>query len=77
MPFICIPAVLLGATSIERHITIDRTMYGSDQSASLEEIGLKRLVRDVRMIDKILGDGRKKVWTSELPAQKKLRQQLA
>ena len=74
---ICIPAVLLGATSIERHITIDRTMYGSDQSASLEEIGLKRLVRDVHMIDKILGDGRKKVWTSELPAQKKLRQQLA
>ncbi|MEE2600707.1 MAG: N-acetylneuraminate synthase family protein, partial [Thermoproteota archaeon] len=54
---ICLPAVVLGATSIERHITLDRTMYGSDQAASLEESGLNRLVRDVRMLEKILGDG--------------------
>ena len=73
---ICLPAVVLGATSIERHITLDRTMYGSDQAASLEESGLKRLVRDVRILEKILGDGKKRVWKSELPAQKKLRHKL-
>jgi len=70
---VCLPAVVLGATSIERHITLDRTMYGSDQPASLEPNGLQRLVRDVRNIEKILGDGKKRVWDSELPAQKKLR----
>ena len=74
---ICIPAVILGATSIERHITLGRTMYGSDQAASLEASGLQRLVRDIRLIDKILGDGKKRVWSSELPVQKKLRQKLA
>tara|TARA_Y100000310_G_C20703955_1_gene832895 strand:- start:4011 stop:4844 length:834 start_codon:yes stop_codon:yes gene_type:complete len=74
---ICVPAVLLGATSIERHITLDRTMYGSDQAASLEVSGLQRLVRDIRLIDKILGDGKKRIWPSEIPAQKKLRQKLA
>ena len=73
---ICLPAIVLGATSIERHITLDRTMYGSDQAASLEESGLNRLVRDVRMLEKILGDGKKRVWKSELPAQKKLRHKL-
>ena len=73
---ICLPAVVLGATSIERHITLDRTMYGADQAASLEESGLKRLVRDVRMLEKVLGDGKKRVWKSELPAQKKLRHKL-
>ena len=74
---ICIPAVILGATSIERHITLGRAMYGSDQAASLEVSGLQRLVRDIRLIDKILGDGKKRVWPSELPVQKKLRQKLA
>ena len=74
---ICIPAIILGATSIERHITLGRTMYGSDQAASLEASGLQRLVRDIRLIDKILGDGKKRVWSSELPAQKKLRKKLA
>tara|TARA_Y100000780_G_C13608127_1_gene387349 strand:- start:63 stop:896 length:834 start_codon:yes stop_codon:yes gene_type:complete len=74
---ICIPAIILGATSIERHITLGRTMYGSDQAASLEASGLQRLVRDIRLIDKILGDGKKRVWPSELPVQKKLRQKLA
>ena len=48
---ICVAAVLQGATSIERHITIDRTMYGSDQAASLEPEGLFRLVRDIRALD--------------------------
>ena len=74
---ICLPAVTLGASSIERHITLDRSMYGSDQAASLEEYGLQRLVRDIRMLDKALGDGKKRIWKSELPAQKKLRQKLA
>jgi len=71
---VCIPAVVLGATSIERHITLDRTMYGSDQSSSLEEPGLRRLVRDIKKIGLLLGDGKKRVWDSELPAMKKLRQ---
>ena len=74
---ICIPAVVLGATSIERHITLDRTLYGSDQAASLEESGLKRLVRDIKKIDSILGDGKKRVWKTELPVKKKLRQKFA
>ena len=71
---ICVTASLLGATSIERHITLDRTMYGSDQSASLEPEGLFRLVRDLRTIEKIQGDGKKKIWDSELPVRKKLRE---
>ena len=74
---LCVAAVLLGATSIERHITLDRTMYGSDQAASLEPEGLFRMVRDIRNIDKILGDGKKKIWDSEIPAMKKLREILA
>ena len=71
---VCITASLLGATSIERHITLDRTMYGSDQSASLEPEGLFRMVRDLRTIDKIQGDGKKRIWDSEIPAMKKLRE---
>ena len=70
---ICVSAVLLGATSVERHITLDRSMYGSDQAASLEPQGLVRLVRDLRRIDMIVGDGVKKVWPSEIPVMKKLR----
>tara|TARA_B100000745_G_scaffold300335_1_gene253873 strand:- start:935 stop:1765 length:831 start_codon:yes stop_codon:yes gene_type:complete len=70
---ICVCAVVLGATSIERHITLDRTMYGSDQAASLEPKGLERLIRDVRNIEKVLGDGKKRVWDSEIPVMKKLR----
>ena len=71
---ICMAAVLLGARSIERHITLDRSMYGSDQAASLEPSGLIRLVRDIRELDFVLGDGKKRIWDSELPAQKKLRE---
>ena len=74
---VSVVAVVIGATSVERHITLDRTMYGSDQAASLEPLGLQRLVRDVRYIDKILGSGKKQIWDSELPAMKKLRQVFA
>ena len=70
---ICICAVVLGAASIERHVTLDRTMYGSDQAASLEPRGLERLVRDVRNVERVLGDGKKRVWDSEIPVMKKLR----
>ena len=49
---------------------------GSTDIASLEESGLKRLVRDVRMLEKVLGNGKKRVWKSELPAQKKLQHKL-
>ena len=72
---VCVTAVVLGATSIERHITLDRTMYGSDQAASLEPLALKRMVRDVRAIEKLFVDGKKRIWDSELPAKKKLREQ--
>ena len=70
---VCIVAVMLGATSIERHITLDRSMYGSDQSASLEKAGLERLVRDIKRLEIIQGDGIKRIWDSELPVMKKLR----
>ncbi|MGH2611478.1 MAG: N-acetylneuraminate synthase family protein [Rhabdochlamydiaceae bacterium] len=70
---VCLTAVALGATSIERHITLDRSMYGSDQAASLEVPGLIRLVSDIRSVDKIMGDGIKRVWDSEIPVMKKLR----
>ena len=73
---VCITAVLMGATSIERHITLDRTMYGSDQAASLEPEGLFRMVRDVRTLENLLGDGKKRIWESEKPALKKLRERL-
>ena len=69
----CIVAATLGATSIERHITLDRSMYGSDQPASLEEKGLERMVRDVRRVETVLGDGIKRVFDSELPIKEKLR----
>ena len=71
---VCIPAVMIGASSIERHVTIDRTLYGHDQAASLEPPGLFRLVRDIRLIDKIMGDGKKRIWPSERIMMKKLRQ---
>jgi len=71
---VSIPAVMLGASSIERHVTFNRTWYGFDQAASLEPQGLRRLVRDIRLIEKVLGDGKKKIWPSEIPNKKKLRQ---
>ncbi|MFG2527290.1 N-acetylneuraminate synthase family protein [Streptomyces sp. NPDC048516] len=66
-------AVALGATFVERHITLDRAMWGSDQAASVEPGGLSRLVRDIRTIEESLGDGVKKVYESELGPMKKLR----
>jgi N-acetylneuraminate synthase len=66
-------AVALGATFVERHITLDRAMWGSDQAASVEPGGLQRLVRDIRTIETALGDGVKQVYESELGPMKKLR----
>tara|TARA_Y100000310_G_scaffold183516_1_gene183661 strand:+ start:5721 stop:6551 length:831 start_codon:yes stop_codon:yes gene_type:complete len=70
---ICVVAAVLGATSIERHITLSRSMYGSDQAVSLEKKGLIRMVNDVRRTKSTLGDGIKRVWDSEIPVMKKLR----
>lgn len=66
-------AVALGATFVERHITLDRAMWGSDQAASVEIQGIFRMVKDIRDIEKSLGDGIKKVYDSEQPSIKKLR----
>jgi N-acetylneuraminate synthase len=66
-------AVALGASFIERHITLDRAMWGTDQAASVEVIGFMRLVNNIRDIEKALGDGVKRVYDSELPQMKKLR----
>ena len=70
---ICITAVALGATSIERHITLDRAMYGSDQAASIEAGSLKSFVDTIRMIPVIKGDGIKKITDKEKIVRKKLR----
>ena len=70
---ISLAAVAMGATSIERHITMDRAMYGSDQVASLEPGGLIRLVRDIRIIDNAMGDGVKRVTKVEEAVRAKLR----
>jgi len=74
---VTIAAVALGATFIERHITLDRSMWGTDHSASLEPEGLKKLVRDIRNIELALGDGKKKVYDSEIPIRAKLRRVLS
>jgi N-acetylneuraminate synthase len=68
-----IVAAVLGAVAIERHITLDRTMYGSDQSASLEKPGLERIVRETRRIKTILGSGQKTVISEEEKMAYKLR----
>ena len=68
-----IAAVVLGACVVERHITLDRALWGSDQSASIEPIGFQRLVRDIRVVESAMGDGIKRVYKSELPIMKKLR----
>jgi len=66
-------AVVLGACLVERHITLDRAMWGSDQAASVEPMGLMRLVRDIRAIESALGDGIKRVYAGELAIRNKLR----
>ena len=70
-------AAALGITSLERHITLDRAMYGSDQSASVEPSGLRNLVGAIRKIEKAMGDGKKIVLEKEQSIAKKLRQHLA
>lgn len=66
-------AATIGANAVERHITTDRTLWGSDHAASLEPNGLFRMVRDIRQIPILMGDGVKKIYESELPILKKLR----
>lgn len=66
-------AVAFGANTVERHITVDRTNWGSDQAASLEMAGLYHLVRDIRQVPILLGDGNKVVYQSEKPIIEKLR----
>jgi N-acetylneuraminate synthase len=72
-----IAAVALGACFVERHITLDRALWGSDQAASIEPAGVVRLVRDIHVTESALGDGVKRVYDSELPIQRKLRRATA
>ena len=66
-------AIALGANTLERHITLDKTMYGSDQSASLEKQELEQLINDARCVEGILGDGMKRIIEGELKTEKSLR----
>lgn len=66
-------AIAMGACFIERHFTLDRAMWGSDQAASVEPQGMHRLVKDIRDIEQAFGDGIKKVYESEMSAKKRLR----
>jgi len=66
-------AAVLGACVIERHITLDRAMWGSDQAASVEPQGFARLIKDIRAVESAIGDGVKKVYASEVPIMQKLR----
>lgn len=68
-----VAAVALGACFVERHITLDRAMWGSDQSASVEPQGFERLVKYVRVVEEALGDGVKRVYESEVPFIRRLR----
>jgi N-acetylneuraminate synthase len=68
-----VAAVTLGACLVERHITLDRAMWGSDQAASVEPGGVRRLVKYIRVVEEALGDGVKTVYESELPSLEKLR----
>ncbi|CAN7462668.1 MULTISPECIES: N-acetylneuraminate synthase family protein [Microbacterium] len=70
---ISLAAVAIGAVAVERHITLDRTMWGSDHAASLEPTGLEHLVRDIRVIERATGDGVKRVFDSERAPMAKLR----
>ena len=70
---VSVAAAALGISSLERHITLDRTMYGSDQAASLETEGFKLMTQYIRIVESALGDGIKKI----LPAELKIREKLA
>jgi len=69
---VSVAAAALGITSLERHITLDRTMYGSDQSASLEIAGFRMLINYVRIVEEAMGDGEKKILQKEIEIRKKL-----
>jgi N-acetylneuraminate synthase len=68
-----VAAAAIGACVIERHITTDRSLWGSDHAASLEPNGINRLVRDIRLVETAMGDGVKRVVPSEIPIMQKLR----
>jgi N-acetylneuraminate synthase len=68
-----IAAMAIGACAVERHITLDRAMWGSDQAASVEPQGISHLVRDIRLVETAMGDGVKRVIEREVPIMKKLR----
>jgi sialic acid synthase SpsE len=68
-----VAAVALGACLVERHVTLDRAMWGTDQAASVEPQGMVRLVRDIRVVEAALGDGVKRVHASELASRTRLR----
>jgi N-acetylneuraminate synthase len=68
-----VAATVLGACFVERHVTLDRSMWGSDQAASVEPQGMQKLVRDIRIVEQALGDGIKKVYESELKPKMRLR----
>ena len=68
-----VAAAVLGACCVERHITLDRSMWGSDHAASLEPNGITRVVRDIRLVEQSMGDGVKRVYEREQPIIKKLR----
>ncbi|MFI6428166.1 N-acetylneuraminate synthase family protein [Promicromonospora sp. NPDC050880] len=70
---ISLAAVALGAVAVERHITLDRAMWGSDHASSLEPKGLENLVRDIRILEKALGDGQKRVMPGEFSPMSRLR----
>jgi N-acetylneuraminate synthase len=70
---ISIAAVALGAVAVERHITLDRTMWGSDHAASLEPQGFEHLIRDIRVVGEAMGDGIKRIYPGELAPLSKLR----
>jgi N-acetylneuraminate synthase len=73
---ISVAACAMGITSLERHITLDRSMYGSDQSASLEPAGWRNLIGSARKIPAAMGDGVKRILDAELPIAEKLREHL-
>ena len=68
-----VAAVALGASMVERHLTLDRAMWGSDQAASLEPNGMQRLLRDIRLVETAMGDGQKRLLDREKPIMEKLR----
>lgn len=68
-----VAAVAMGACFVERHFTLDRATWGSDQAASVEPTGMHRLVKDIRSVEDALGDGVKRVYASEMSSRKKLR----